>query len=145
MRRNSEVLARAMDRDPAIVSRFWSYVDKGESDESCWNWCGHTNEGGTGRFCIGQTTIAPAKVAWYSVTGEMPAVGRMIRICENDSCVRPDHLAWGMSESSERALSAERGGYVSLSGNPIACAGPMSQQTSPRMRRFIDGSRRSVV
>jgi hypothetical protein len=136
MRSNADMLVRALNRDPEIITRFWSHVEKGDTDQSCWNWRAGGRTYSSALFRIGQRAIAPAKIAWYTATGELPAAGRVVRTCENDSCVRPDHLAWALGRNAERIVDALSGSYVSLSGTPITCDDRPTRRT-PRVLRVI--------
>lgn len=120
---NNQVLL-AMRRDPAILARFWSNVERPDDKHACWEWRGRCSRDGLPAFHIGQARISPARVAWLWSTGDFPLGGRVHRRCENPLCVRPGHLAWIVGSIMARRLSAESDGYLPLSGVTTFVAGP---------------------
>jgi len=136
MPRSADVVVRALARNPRIVTRFWSRVEKGASDDGCWNWRG-ASSAGYALFYVGQRSIAPAKIAWFTATGEMPSAGRMVHVCENPHCVRPDHLAWGLSHHAEQRLTKFSGSYVTNRAM-VALRGDEQTPRAPRVLRLLD-------
>jgi hypothetical protein len=63
MSRNADILIRELTRNPRIVTRFWSRVEKAATAEGCWNWRGSASATGYSNFHIGQRSIAAAKIA----------------------------------------------------------------------------------
>lgn len=107
----------AIRQDPRILERFWSRVDKADTDQGCWEWTGRRSRGYPS-FQIGRCSIAPCHITWFSRTGELPLGGRVHHLCENSLCVRPSHLAWVVGRVTERRLIAETDGYLALAGVP---------------------------
>jgi hypothetical protein len=118
MRESRGRIASIIRNDPRILQRFWSCVDKNDGENGCWEWKGRCSYPGYPSFQVGQDSIPPSFVAWFSSTGEMPLGGRLHRTCENRLCVRPSHLAWIVSRLTERRLLAESEGYLALPGIP---------------------------
>lgn len=135
--RNSQAL-RAVKHDPRIMKRFWSCVDKSESENGCWEWTGRCSQPGYPSFQVGQCYVAPSYIAWFSSTGELPLGGRFHRLCENSLCVRPAHLAWIVGRATERRMLAESDGYVSLTGVPRSLDNP--SQRLPHVVRLAPAS-----
>lgn len=75
--------------------RFWEKVDK---TGDCWVWTGAVNEKGYGKFALGGSAcrwvLAHRWSAMESGT-EIPDDRILLHICDNPSCVRPDHLVVG--------------------------------------------------
>jgi len=132
MRQPSLHLLNALQRDPRILERFWSHVEKDSSKNSCWEWTGRCRPAGYPTFQVGQWTIAPAYLTWFSSTGEWPLGGRMHRLCENGMCIRPSHLAWIVGRVTESRILAQDEGYLSLAGVKHTLENP-----SPRLPRTV--------
>jgi hypothetical protein len=114
MRARSIQVIKALQRDPKILQRFWSRVEKSEAENGCWEWTGRCSQPGYPSFQVGQWSIAPTHLTWFSSTGALPLGGRIHRLCENSMCVRPSHLAWIVGRVTERRLQGD--GYESLAG-----------------------------
>jgi hypothetical protein len=106
----------AIQRNPAVLARFWSQVERPENEHACWPWRGQHSRDGYASFRVGSTSIAAARVAWLCSTGEFPLGGRVHRRCRNRLCVRPSHLLWVVGSMMERRVRAESDGYVTVSG-----------------------------
>jgi hypothetical protein len=107
-------IVRAATRDPQVVARFWTSVERDESADACWEWRGRRSGEGHPIFAIRSHSVSAARVAWLAATGEFPLGGRLRRTCQNASCVRPEHLAWDLGVQSQRMLRSESDGYVSV-------------------------------
>lgn len=83
------------DPRPTALQRFWSKVDRDESDgDACWTWIGTKNAVGYGRFKTGGRKIYAHRFAYETFVGPIPADRLQIdHRCNNPSCVNPDHLA----------------------------------------------------
>ena len=138
MRERIGQVLSAIKRDPRILQRFWSRVDKAEKETGCWEWTGRCSQPGYPAFTVGQSSIAPSFVSWFSSTGEIPLGGRIHRLCENSLCVRPSHLAWIVGRAMERRLLANADGYVGLAGVPGVLAD--RPRTVPRVVRLARAS-----
>jgi hypothetical protein len=112
----SHALARVLERDPKVSERFWASVEKDESPSGCWHWRGPTKGPAYPSFFIGTRSVAAARVAWFTETGELPRGGRVRHTCENDECVRPSHLTWEIGRGTQRRLYAEGSGYLRTTG-----------------------------
>ena len=120
MDKKSATLLCLMERDTRIVNRFWSNVDKGDDVAACWTWRGRLAPSGYPCFSVGQYSVAPTRISWYTATGELPVGGRIYHLCKNECCLRPDHLGWALGRVAENVLNGQEVGYVGLSGIPFA-------------------------
>jgi hypothetical protein len=135
MRRIPDAIVRTIHRDDATIERFWSQVSRDASPGGCWDWHGCLKSGRYPRFFIGSHAIAASRLAWFAATGELPAGGRLIHMCENDLCMRPAHLAWVVGQRTVRSLDALGDGYLTLPGVPTALETSMAR--TPQVARCI--------
>jgi len=75
---------------PDSATRFLAKVRV--SAVGCWDWTGHLDLKGYGRFSIGGRKYYPYRVTWSSRNGPIPAGYTLDHLCRNTSCVNPDHL-----------------------------------------------------
>jgi hypothetical protein len=114
----------AVRRDPAIMVRFWSRVERPDDENACWEWRGCCSKDGHPAFHIGQSSISPSRLAWLWSAGEFPLGGRIHRRCQNPLCLRPAHLLWIVGATMEHRLSAESDGYVPVGGVKVVVDDP---------------------
>jgi hypothetical protein len=71
-------------------ARWWSKVEK---TESCWNWLGHMNPQGYGRFDgrDGRSSLAH-RWGYQRFVGSVADDLELDHLCRNTRCVRFDHL-----------------------------------------------------
>lgn len=119
MRKISEVIVRAIHEDEGHIERFWSRVDRDPAPDGCWEWRGLLKSNRYPTFAVGYHSIAATRVAWFTATGELPAGGHLLQLCENGLCVRPAHLAWLVGQRTSRVLEARGDGYLTVSGVPV--------------------------
>lgn len=67
---------------------FWNLVDR---SGSCWVWKGRISTLGYGYFAWNNTASTPQRFSYLIHFGTMPK-GRIIAICHNVLCVKPEHL-----------------------------------------------------
>ena len=73
-------------------ARFWKKVNK---TSTCWEWTAHKLYNGYGRFNLNGKTDYAHRISWQFATGEYPKGKQILHLCDNPSCVRPDHLFLG--------------------------------------------------
>jgi hypothetical protein len=131
MRSPDDPIVRATARDPRILARFWTSVDRGDqSTEACWEWQGPEGYGAYPLFRVKHRAVSAARVAWFTATGEFPLSGRLRRTCQNPRCVRPEHMEWELGRRTEHMLQAMCGSYV-----PVATVRSVATGNDTRLRR----------
>lgn len=79
--------------DIKTKERFWSKVERGESNE-CWPWKASTLRGGYGYFYLDGTKQAH-RMAYELSFGQIPEGKQVLHKCDNPSCCNPNHLFLG--------------------------------------------------
>jgi len=74
------------ERDRA---RFWKYA---VTSEGCWGWQGHHSKKGYAHAYWAGKTVRAHRLAWMLTYGSWPSSETLDHLCNNRSCVRPDHL-----------------------------------------------------
>lgn len=91
-----------------LEERFWSFVPD-RPDDGCWVWYGGNNFS-WGRKANRQFMRAH-RAAWEFANGRPVPPGKfVVRSCDNDRCVRPDHLTLISSSKRARINPARRFG-----------------------------------
>jgi hypothetical protein len=89
-----------------VAERFWSKVDFSNPD-GCWLWAGSRRHE-YGEVSVGGKSAYPHRVAFELVYGDLEP-GLVVRHrCDNQLCVRPDHLVPGTQADNMRDVG-ERG------------------------------------
>jgi hypothetical protein len=78
---------RFVKTDPII--RFWSKVKK---TDTCWLWEGYLDKGGYGSFKFEEKTVRAHRYSYLIHFGNLDKNLVVMHICDNPSCVRPEHL-----------------------------------------------------
>ena len=78
------------------IKRFWSKVDKGEGTlTECWEWLGTKIVEGYGTFSIKNIEVKCHRLSFFLHTSILDDNLLVCLICDNPSCVNPDHLWLG--------------------------------------------------
>ncbi|MER3405479.1 MAG: hypothetical protein C4289_10265, partial [Chloroflexota bacterium] len=86
----------------SLEERFWSKVEK---SDGCWRWMGAQGPSGRGHFRIGSKMVYAHRVAYELIHGPIPAGAKIVQMCEDLRCVRPDHLLLRMPTEGLRPLA----------------------------------------
>lgn len=88
------------------IDRFWDKVNKGSKDE-CWIWNGAKTNEGYGQFWNeGSKMNAHRFILKHETEVDEEEA---LHLCNNPSCVNPDHLKWGThSENIQQAYDDGR-------------------------------------
>ena len=73
----------------SVTSRFWRKVERGAD---CWFWKGARTTAGYGAIAARGKVVAAHRLSWSLAKG-VPLEGlRVLHLCANRLCVRPEHL-----------------------------------------------------
>lgn len=85
--------------------RFWQRVDR---SGDCWEWRGNINQlrGGYGYFYDDDQRLRRAhRIAWELQYGQVLTESQaLMHLCDNPSCVRPEHLKIGDQQENMRDM-----------------------------------------
>ena len=76
---------------------FWVYVDK---TEHCWNWTGGKDYDGYGQWAWGMKNIRAHRFSMKLAGKEIPAGMISRHLCNNPSCVNPEHIVAGTQKEN---------------------------------------------
>lgn len=108
---------RAARVEAAVSERFWSKVEKRESDE-CWPWLGHCRPSGYGWFHLRGRPTNASRAAYLLTHGvELSSDDYVCHSCDNPQCCNPAHLWLGdvaantrdMDKKGRRVVAVRRG------------------------------------
>lgn len=101
-----------------ILSRFWSKVDRSDSD-GCWTWLDAPRKTGYGMFSAGadRGQVLAHRFSYEQASGPIGSEMVIDHLCRNRICVRPDHL-----EAVTNLENLRRGaGYAIRNGMRSCC------------------------
>jgi hypothetical protein len=93
----------------------WSFIDQ-SSDDACWEWQGHTNNGGYGSMTVKQVTYSAHRLAYAlanpnSITFAAPKDKKLkefvLHKCDNRLCCNPNHLFLGNYDDNNKDAKAK--------------------------------------
>jgi hypothetical protein len=99
-----------MNYNLKLLKRFWKMVDIPQDwINDCWEWKGTLNDKGYGRFSIKGLQIGAHRFMFQCCNGPIPN-GLLVRhLCDNPSCVNPNHLLIGTyQDNSDDAVERNR-------------------------------------
>lgn len=74
---------------------FWSKTEREQRENGCWLWSGCKSRGGYGHVHFNKKTWRANRLAWFLTHGEIPSRMVVMHLCNNPSCINPDHLKIG--------------------------------------------------
>ncbi len=90
-----------------INIRFWSKVNKGNSDE-CWEWTAYKTRAGYGQFWFNSTRQYAHRVAWILAYGKISEGMDILHNCDNPACVNYlSHLFEGTHQDNMDDMNAK--------------------------------------
>jgi hypothetical protein len=102
---------RISQASPSFAKRFWAKVHK---TDGCWLWTGarlqfkkRWSYGSIGLGPRGAGTIPAHRASWEMVHGPVPDGLCVLHKCDNQACVRPDHLFVGTQLTNVRDMEAK--------------------------------------
>lgn len=119
-----------------VEGRFWPKV---KFSDGCWEWMGHKNRLGYGRFNYGRVrndVQLAHRVSLWLFGIETPEGMHTDHLCRNPSCVRPDHLeVVTPKENSKRGLAGKYRKALYENPNCPKCSKPYIWVKTDRSNR----------
>jgi hypothetical protein len=119
-----------------VMERFWSKVSK---SDGCWEWTGarfqreRTRALSYGMFLLNRRLQPAHRVAWEMINGPIPDGLWVLHHCDNQGCVRPEHLYLGTHADNTRdAIERHR----MVSGEQVP-GHKLTVEELPQIRRLI--------
>jgi len=76
-----------------------------DENTGCWNWIARKNPKGYGQFHLGKTIYQAHRASWVLYKGEIPEGLWVLHICDNPSCVNPNHLFLGTNDDNMKDMA----------------------------------------
>jgi hypothetical protein len=108
--------------NPTLADRFWAKVSK---SDGCWEWQASIANSGYGQVFLawvdGASTVGLAhRVSWELHFGHIPDGMWVLHRCDNQRCVRPDHLFLGThADNMQDMARKERSGRAILTAAAV--------------------------
>ena len=80
------LLEKAMDKE---IKKFWNNVKKGPG---CWEWMAGKIGEGYGQLEFNKNPVMAHRLSWELTNGKIKKGLVIDHLCENKSCVNPNHL-----------------------------------------------------
>lgn len=97
-------------------NRFWDKVDKNgptmpHMDTPCWVWIGSRSKQGYGNFGVNGGSTKAHRFSYQLHYGEIPEGNDICHRCDNEPCIRPDHLFAGTARDNILDMEAKGRAY----------------------------------
>lgn len=122
-----------------LAERFWPKVDK---DDDCWYWIGAIDSHGYGSIRDGSHQRGAHRVAYELLRGAIPEGLQIDHLCENRSCVNPDHLEAVTQAENVRRSAASEPRRACPQGHPYSGDNLLDYPSGRRCRICKAGTRR---
>jgi len=73
-----------------------------DSNTGCWNWSGYRDRDGYGNINIGRSPHQAHRVSYSEYKGSFDESLQVRHICDNPSCINPEHLELGTHRDNMR-------------------------------------------
>lgn len=120
----------------SIEDRFWPKVRQGEG---CWEWQASLTSEGYGQISSNGRPVGAHRISWEIHFGEIPASKCVLHRCDNQRCVRPDHLFLGDRAENNRDTHAKGRWHYTAPGlgrRRLPTGGKKGPQPTPPAERF---------
>lgn len=132
----------------SLAERFWSKVSIVKDRTSCWVWTAGFFRSRSGKsygcFSVGSRTDGTRRMAfchhvsWELTNGSIPKGTKVLHRCDNQACVRPDHLFLGTQKDNVRDMTA-KGRKRPAAGERHGSARLIAKQVSEIRKRYRPG------
>lgn len=100
-------------RSATLLERILHRIDKGLSENECWEWRGaiggRKGERGYGKLTVNGKQVDAHRAMWEIHNGAtIPKGGQVMHDCDNPSCVNPSHLSLGDNDKNVADMVAKR-------------------------------------
>lgn len=103
------------------MKNFWNKIEM-IPEHSCWEWVGYKDKDGYGRLKTNQRDLRAHRLSYELHKGVIP-IGKLIcHMCDNTSCVNPNHLFLGTRLDNSRDC-IKKGRHPNRSKNLIRYSG----------------------
>lgn len=124
-----------------IEQRFWNKVKK---TDDCWIWVGCRGSRGYGQLMFNRKNCKAHRVSYLLAYGPFDETLNVLHMCDNPSCVRPEHLFLGTQRDNYWDMKTKgRMGNFKGEANPRAKL--TTQQVLEIRVRYAHGENRAVL